>query len=112
MLDCAGAAIGRNSTMQQWQYCMLGPIKQGGVGAPFGGYYPALVYFKVDGPETRKIEAPAQMKESEVLSQVVAQLGLNGWEMVGAGAVAGRFGSVGATYDEGFHFLYFKRLME
>ena len=98
--------------MQQWQYCVLGPIKQGTLGSPFEGYYPSLIYFTVDGPETRKIEAPEGIKAQDILSRVVAQLGTNGWEMVAAGAIAGRFGSVGDKHDEGFHFLYFKRPME
>jgi hypothetical protein len=84
--------------MQKWEYCMLTGI------VPLGGGIDSeehLQYFRSDPPEIVKIRRTAQLQRHQVLAQTIAQLGEEGWEMVGC-VFAGHLG----------HHLYFKRPKE
>lgn len=84
--------------MQKWEYCVVGPVKSNLQGdRSFWGHYPNLLYLRADGRSGRVIEGKAQ-EEAENLAKAVAELGDEGWELVGMGNVA-----------ENAHFLYFKR---
>ncbi len=87
--------------MQRWEYCAVGPIK-GSVSGEFG-YYPHLWQFTLSGLVKTPIAAKEGVSESEAVAQVIAQLGDDGWEMVGAGPVEG-----GYQYYN-YHIIYFKR---
>ena len=88
--------------MQKWEYCAITDVSSGVEGdAMVNAEVPsvngepagAVTYFTSGGGRTTPIENGATR-----LAQVIAQLGSDGWEMVGCGNVS-----------EDFHTLYFKR---
>jgi hypothetical protein len=79
--------------MQRWEYCTIGPFK-----GPAEGDVPRLVQFTREGPKTIRLDKPLGIGEAGTISQAIARLGDEGWEMVGCGNV----GQV-------LHILYFKR---
>lgn len=87
--------------MQQWEYCVIT-----NVGMHFHTSFPQLLRLTRQGLEPvwtyeQKVKG---MKEQDVVAGLVAKLGQEGWEMVGAGS--------GSANIEMFHTLYFKRPIE
>jgi hypothetical protein len=76
---------------------------------PLGGYYPRLVFFSVNGPVSKPLEDMGDTQAADVLAMVMAQLGMDGWEMVGAGPVGAKLADRASVHDAELHFLYFKR---
>lgn len=102
--------------MQKWEYCAVGPI----INKAFRWKDDRANSAYLPGPITERNEAAGWQRystmiryggewtlieSSDELDQLIAQLGENGWELVGIGPV---------TYMESdvAHFLYFKRLKE
>ena len=81
--------------MQKWEYCVVGPIKELG-GLP-AGQYPKISYYTPEGRKGTQIKG--DFGETEAIAKVVANLGCDGWEMVGCGSVN----------EATLHFIYFKR---
>ena len=79
--------------MQEWEYCVIGPIKKEGQ-----GHYPVLAHLTQKGRQAHKIRRTKETKEADVLAMTIAGLGDAGWEMVGCG-------NIGLDV----HSLYFKR---
>jgi hypothetical protein len=76
---------------EQWEYCRFEDV----LGR---GFVPAkLVFFTIDGEKTETFSAGEETQRTEVARRV-AQLGDEGWEMVGTG-ISG----------QGSHAIYFKR---
>ena len=89
--------------MQKWEYCLLTMVysspgvKKKGVsyfGLKSNG---ALCILTPDGTQV----VNAKIGDTEDLARIISNLGLEGWEMVGAGIV-----------NERSHALYFKRPLE
>ena len=89
--------------MDKWEYCVLGPIKDVDNRGLIGDY-PAWIYFTLDGPKKAPVNIRDGGNEPTVLAKAIAQLGLEGWELVGVG-------DVGADRTS-YHVLYFKRLVQ
>ena len=85
--------------MNKWEYCVLGPIKGLDDGGLLG-YYPKFIFFGLDG-----ISRSVSLRGNEQvnIAKAIAQLGAEGWEMVGNGVVP--------FQDTAHHILYFKRLI-
>jgi len=82
--------------MQKWEYCIIT-----GVHADFTGDHPGCYRLTSKGRElvTDFSNPPKGYAKTYLVAQFIAQLGEEGWEMVGAG-----------TTNEGYaHILYFKR---
>lgn len=86
--------------MTRWEYCSLGPIKAR-INSPVVGHYPALSFFTERGVKKESVETRNRDNRDDI-SIVIANLGGDGWELVGAG-------SVPAEGHGSFHILYFKR---
>ena len=84
--------------MQQWEYCAVGPIKT--ESSWWWGSYPKLFYFTQDGLKIIPIEKTPKIEEQSVMAIVLYKLGMEGWEMVGAGTIENK---------GPMHYLYFKR---
>lgn len=84
--------------MQQWEYCMVGPIRSND--NKFDGAYPQLTHLTDKGVDSVRIRPPMTGERGldYSLAKTIAELGAEGWEMVGCGNVA-----------VDMHFLYFKR---
>lgn len=84
---------GRNA-MQKWEYCVIDGF-QGGM-----TYYPRCYRLTDKGFEfvSDFKDRPKDVSEQDAVGRFIAQLGDEGWEMVGAG-VTGDF----------MHRVYFKR---
>ena len=96
--------------MNKWEYCVLGPIKGLDSGGLMG-YYPSVLFFGLDGISrnvslTLPLRGKISGNEQVNIAKAIAQLGAEGWEMVGSGVVP--FGSEPHPH----HVLYFKRLIE
>ena len=89
--------------MQKWEYCVVGPVKNIAGQAqvkPMIGYYPTRLKFGVDKGERTYIYA-LEGDEDRNLVRLIAEMGQDGWELVGTGPVE----------PDGIvmHLLYFKR---
>ena len=87
--------------MQKWEYCTLGPIEFSSASWKWIPNEPTRIVFTSKGmkEEGFKVDSTSSLKEvQDEVAQVLANLGEQGWEMVGCGAV----------FASG-HFLYFKR---
>ncbi len=82
--------------MQKWEYCVVS-----GIGPSLATSYPAAYRMTARGIEIvmdfKKL--PKGASEINAVAQLIAQLGEEGWEMVGSG-----------NTGSGHHSLYFKRL--
>jgi hypothetical protein len=65
--------------MQKWEYCAI--IGMGVQGRDLHTNYPAIIYFTSKGRRIAEIKGHGQ---EEQLAIAVAELGEQGWEMVGA----------------------------
>jgi hypothetical protein len=83
-------------TPERWDYCAL---SKAAVGASRGGLY-SITYFRDGGAQV--VEAEELATERYGPARAIAQLGQDGWEMVGEGPLDVRAGSTNA--------IYFKRL--
>jgi hypothetical protein len=81
----------------RWEYCSL---SKAAVGQSRGGLY-SITYFRNGGADV--VEAEELATERYGPAKAIAQLGQNGWEMVGQGPLETRAGGTNA--------IYFKRLM-
>ncbi len=86
---------------QQWEYCAITGVakKEGRRG--FNPYYPAIWHFTNQGVKIVEIKGD----ERTQVAQAIAQLGQDGWEMVGCVSEA-----TGRTTSS--HALYFKHPAE
>jgi hypothetical protein len=83
--------------MQKWEYCVVSGLHSG-----TQTRHPRAYRLTRKGYELVKdFELRAGLSEPDAVGQYIAQLGEDGWEMVGAGNTA-----------ELYHCLYFKRLKE
>jgi len=82
--------------MQKWEYCKII-----GVGTKARQVFPEHRRFRQDRVEVTKIEHP----EETNVAKMIANLGLDGWEMLGVVATGGESSSY-------IHSLYFKRPIE
>ena len=89
--------------MNKWEYCVLGAIK-GIDSRGLLGNFPRIVFFGLDGI-SRNVSLTGGNEQVNI-AKAIAQLGAEGWEMVGNGVVP--FG----TEPPPHHVLYFKRLIE
>jgi len=90
--------------MQKWEYCTIGPIEFSSSGWKWLPNEPTRIKFTSNGmsEEDFKFDQTSSLKDvQDEVAKVLAQLGDEGWEMVGCGAV----------FASG-HFLYFKRPIE
>ncbi len=83
-------------TPDRWAYCAL---SKAAVGAGRGGLY-SITYFRDGGAQV--VEAEELATERYGPAKAIAQLGQEGWEMVGEGPLESRAGATNA--------IYFKRL--
>jgi hypothetical protein len=78
--------------MQKWEYCKIIRVEN------YFSYHPLLFRFTINGEEREDIpKNPQGMGKDDAIARVIAQLGEEGWELVGVG-----------RYDQ-THTLYFKR---
>jgi len=80
----------------RWEYCSL---SRAAVGVTRGGLY-SITYFRDGGAQV--VEAEELATERYGPAKAIAQLGQEGWEMVGEGPLEMRAGATNA--------IYFKRL--
>ena len=80
--------------MQKWEYCTIHGL--GNKKTSFPHYY--RLTDKGFEPVTDFRKRPKGVSEADAVGHLIAQLGDEGWEMVGAGNVS-----------ESYHCLYFKR---
>ncbi len=83
--------------MQKWEYCALGVIKTMNSDGLVGDY-PRLVFFGLNG-----IAQNVSLRDGNEpvnIAKAIAQLGMEGWELVGTGDTTAK------------HVIYFKRLIE
>jgi len=78
--------------MQKWEYCAIVNISTNN--EKLSTYYPGIWHFTDLGIQVSRIHSP----EADEVAKTIAQLGEQGWEMVGAG-----------NTSNSFHTLYFKR---
>jgi hypothetical protein len=93
--SAAGMAA-RLKRPDRWEYCSLSKAM---VGQSRGGLY-WITYFRAGGAQVVETEELATERYGP--SKAIAQLGAEGWEMVGEGPLEMRAGGVNA--------IYFKRL--
>ncbi len=79
-------------TPDRWEYCAL---SKAAVGASRGGLY-SINYFRDSGAQI--VEAEELATERYGPARAIAQLGQEGWEMVGEGPLDARAGSTNAIY--------------
>ena len=85
---------------QGWEYCVAGPfmfLTQDGVRPN----YPVVITYTPTGQQVNPIRVGSP-KEADVITSQIAQMGLEGWELVAAGNVMLSPSQMG-------HMLYFKR---
>jgi hypothetical protein len=90
--------------MQKWEYCTLGPIEFSSTSWKWIPNEPTRIVFTTKGvkEEGFKIDETSSLTDvQDEVATVLAQLGEQGWEMVGCGSV----------FASG-HFLYFKRTVD
>jgi hypothetical protein len=78
--------------MQKWEYCAI--IGMRSTLRDLNPAYPALWHFSNEGYGS----TPIKGYEAAEVAKTIAELGEQGWEMIGTGCEAG-----------GVHILYFKR---
>ena len=83
--------------MQKWEYCAIVGIKRDDL--DFRGYHPRIWRFIGNGIEITRIDENTVSEDTTELAKSIAQLGEQGWEMVGVGH--------SNHHDE--NILYFKR---
>jgi len=83
-------------TLDRWEYCSL---SRAAVGVSRGGLY-WITYFRDGGAQV--VEAEELATERYGPAKAIAQLGQDGWEMIGEGPLEMRAGATNA--------IYFKRL--
>ena len=76
----------------RWEYCSLSKAM---VGQSRGGLY-WITYFRSSGAQV--VETEEQATERYGPSKAIAQLGAEGWEMVGEGPLEMRAGGLNAIY--------------
>lgn len=106
--------------MQKWEFSVLGPIYNIVGPAKWNGqrnisYYPTQLTFGVDKGE-RSFIYEMEGNQDGNLVRLIAEMGLNGWEMVGTGPVElpaerNLFGEP-TKITPTMHLLYFKRPIE
>lgn len=79
-------------TPDRWEYCAL---SRAAVGASRGGLY-SITYFRDGGAQV--VEAEETATERYGPARAIAQLGQEGWEMVGEGPLEIRAGATNAIY--------------
>jgi len=79
-------------TPDRWEYCAL---SRAAVGASRGGLY-SITYFRDGGAQL--VEAEELATERYGPARAIAQLGQEGWEMVGEGPLEARAGAINAIY--------------
>ena len=84
--------------MQKWEYCVLGLIKDMNRDG-LVGYYPRVVFFGLNGID-KNVSLHHEENEQFNIAKAIAQLGMEGWELVGTGDTTAK------------HVIYFKRLIE
>jgi hypothetical protein len=67
--------------MHVWEYCAVVEIRTGG--RDLTPVPPAIWYFTPEGVQV------VEFQDNHQVPQIIAQLGQQGWEMVGTGNVAG-----------------------
>lgn len=90
------ARAGTGANYQQWEYAMIGPFKHDG---RMVGHFPKLFRYTSDGIEEQEIpHSGGSPQQYQVAARLIAQLGMDGWEMSGCGNVG-----------QNLHVIYFKR---
>ena len=86
--------------MTKWKYCTITGCKTGSATHQFDTHYPKITYFTSEGRNTESLggSRPDGLYEANAVARLIAQLGEEGWEMVGCGNTA-----------EVTHSIYFKR---
>jgi hypothetical protein len=84
--------------MSKWEYCVVVGLRRSGNNT-VTTYYPSVEYFTPQGMEVVEVHHQNKRDEITQLVQTIAQLGEEGWEMVGCG-----------NNSEVTHSIYFKRL--
>jgi hypothetical protein len=79
--------------MQKWEYCAVVGVRR--FNHKLDPSFPGVWHFTELGIQATQIKGP----EADEVAKTIAQLGEQGWEMVGAGS----------TGEGSFHILYFKR---
>ncbi len=90
--------------MQKWEYCTLGPIEYSSTSWKWIPNEPTRIVFTTKGVKEQgfHINEDHSLKDvQDEVSTALAQLGEQGWELVGCGSV----------FAAG-HFLYFKRPLD
>jgi hypothetical protein len=85
--------------MKKWEYCAIFRIGKNLKGEPSAVSPTTLTYFLNEGVSIKILEETKD--EITILSQTIASLGVDGWEMVGCGNTA-----------ELSHAIYFKRAID
>lgn len=86
--------------MQKWEYFAIGPIKDATSFGPVG-HYPVAAQFNAEGQQLTDLKGGGKVEEGHRIAAQIAQLGKDGWEMVGCGTSGSEHQIV--------HYLYFKR---
>jgi hypothetical protein len=76
----------------KWEYCRLEDVQGGGFIAS------KLIFFTAEGEKIESVAADQECTQRNMVARKIAQLGAEGWDMVGAG-----------TTGQGSHAVYFKR---
>jgi hypothetical protein len=82
--------------MQKWEYCVISGVSTRNEG--LHSYYPKVIRLTTEGAEASRLPEEKGAQETDSLAIVIAQMGNEGWELVGCG-------NTSASY----HSLYFKR---
>lgn len=67
--------------MTRWEYCVVTGI---GTRANIGTYMPYLIRFTRSGYDRTHLKKTRHAGEREVVARTIAELGADGWELVGA----------------------------
>jgi hypothetical protein len=96
--------------MQQWEYCVLTGVVSNAGG--IDGSYPKLTFFSLRGMEkiidlskgkrSTRPKGWEDVEEYHYIAAKIAELGIQGWEMVGIGGDE-------RTQGTGPHCIYFRR---
>jgi hypothetical protein len=81
--------------MQKWEYCAIAGVHASIPEADLYALFPTLQIFSKEGTKYKEISKD----DPDDLGKIIADLGEQGWEMVGCGSVG----------NGGTHALYFKR---
>jgi hypothetical protein len=83
--------------MQKWEYCAVVGLRRSGNNTATT-YFPSIEYYTSAGMHVVEVRAQDKREEITRMAQAIAQLGEDGWEMVGCG-----------NNSEVTHSIYFKR---